>query len=236
MKILTWNIRQGGSFSRLGPIIRALVKHDPDVIVLTEYWEGEKGERIKNGLLLQGYPHLLSSKPVERTNGILIASKEPVTPYPAYEDVPKERWIEICIKAFELNVLAIHVPSISSNIHSKENFWKQVKQYAKYKLDTRTVIVGDFNTGLSNDAQGTPFICSEYMQDILDYGWIDSWRYTHGLFNQYSWFSNKGNGFRLDHILISPSLKDGLLESYLSHRERLDKISDHSILVTELQL
>gem|GEM_PF-6500524 len=58
------------------------------------------------------------------------------------------------------------------------------------------------------------FHCMEDMQYLFDGGWIDSWRYTHGSFTQYSWYSNKGNGFRIDHIFLSPILKPYLAEAY----------------------
>ncbi|WP_240519070.1 hypothetical protein [Bacillus cereus] len=42
MKILTWNIQQGGSEKRIPQIAEQLQKHAPDVLVVMEYWEGKK--------------------------------------------------------------------------------------------------------------------------------------------------------------------------------------------------
>jgi exonuclease III len=42
MKISSWNIRQGGSKQRLPKILSAILKHNPDVCVLSEYTEGKK--------------------------------------------------------------------------------------------------------------------------------------------------------------------------------------------------
>jgi len=45
MKLLTWNIKHGGS-SRINNILQTLVNHDPDLIVLTEF-------RVKNELQMR---------------------------------------------------------------------------------------------------------------------------------------------------------------------------------------
>lgn len=96
--------------------------------------------------------------------------------------------------------------------------------------------MGDYNTGLAEDTQGAPFVGPQYMQELVDLGWTDTWRYTHGSFSGYSWYSTKGNGFRIDHVFVAPALKGNILESYFSHQERLNGLSDHSILVVEIQM
>ncbi len=49
MRILTWNIKHGGSKKQLENIILNLIDHDPDLIVLTDY-RAENGRIISNGL------------------------------------------------------------------------------------------------------------------------------------------------------------------------------------------
>jgi exodeoxyribonuclease-3 len=238
LKILTWNIRQGGSKARLPQIIDTLTKHSADVIVLTEFWGGGKGECINSKLREAGYYYQVSSNPDEKVNGILIASKQQIErlPSPGKHQRIKERWLEVSLPRSGLYILGIHIPTKHSELHSKKEFWQEFKQYAHERLETKTIIIGDFNTGLEEDAEGAPLYCREDMQAVLDIGWIDCWRYTHGSFKQYTWYSNTGNGFRIDHALISPYLKERLLESYFSHSERLQKISDHSLLSVELNL
>ncbi|WP_257207785.1 hypothetical protein [Bacillus toyonensis] len=46
LKLLTWNIRQGGSVKRIPRIVEQLSKHSPDVLLLIEYWEGKRGKRL----------------------------------------------------------------------------------------------------------------------------------------------------------------------------------------------
>lgn len=238
MKLLTWNIRQGGALHRLEGIVHRLVNHSPDLIVLTEFWEGTKGEKIKGSLREAGYAYQFSSNPAEKQNGLLIASYHPLellpSTYGGTEAV--ERWMEVYLPKFDLHILGLHIPVEGSSLHDKKAFWNEVKRFADEQKESRVVIMGDFNTGLHVDTEGAMFHCMEDMQYLLDVGWIDSWRYTHGSFTQYSWYSNKGNGFRIDHIFLSPVLKPYLAEAYFSHGERIQKLSDHSLLVAELLL
>jgi endonuclease/exonuclease/phosphatase family metal-dependent hydrolase len=46
MRLLAWNIRQGGG-SRLGRIADALARHEADILVLSEYRGGESAARLR---------------------------------------------------------------------------------------------------------------------------------------------------------------------------------------------
>lgn len=238
MKLLTWNIRQGGSKRRLPFIVEGLCKHSPDVMVLTEFRVGEKGEYIKSKLRENGYEHQFVAPVPANTNAVLIASSHHFEVLPSQTQIhgSMARWTEIRLPVFNLYLLGVHIPVGSISSHNKVEFWNAVIKYAQKYRDQRAIILGDLNTGLADDFEGAPFLCQNEMQQVLDNGWIDSWRNTHGGFRQYSWYSNKGNGFRIDHIFLSSILKPFLMESYFSHEERLQRVSDHSVLITELNI
>ena len=50
----------------------------------------------------------------------------------------------------------------------------------------------------------------------------------------YTWFSNRGNGFRVDHAWASPTLASEVRASRHDHRSRKQRITDHSALVVDL--
>jgi hypothetical protein len=54
MRLLVWNIRQGGG-SRLARIAHAVVRHEADILVLSEYRGGEAAGRLRAALALLGY-------------------------------------------------------------------------------------------------------------------------------------------------------------------------------------
>jgi exodeoxyribonuclease-3 len=236
LKLLTWNIRQGGSNKRIPRIVEQLGKHSPDVLLLTEYWEGEKGESIKYLLRDNGYRYIVTSNGGAKQNSLLFASLHPFDVVaPLYRSKSnRQRWLEIVFPQYELHIVGIHIPTNNNNVQEKLEFWEEVNSFAKTRCNSKTVIMGDYNTGLAEDAQGAPFVGQQCMQELIDVGWIDVWRHTHGTFSGYSWYSTKGNGFRIDHIFAAPCLKGSILEAYFSHQERLEGLSDHSILVVEL--
>lgn len=48
--------------------------------------------------------------------------------------------------------------------------------------------------------------------------------------------SKDHNGFRLDYIYVSEDLKSRIKTSEILHEARLNKISDHSIVVTQIDI
>ncbi len=234
MKILTWNIEHGGS-SRIDDILQTLVNHNPDLIVLTEFRavnEIQIRDRLKNA----GWYFQLSSNPEAKTNGIFIACKEPIELYEIEQNrLPnaQHRWLNVLVPRLGLYILGVHIPGATDK-WGKEDFWKAVVQYAGDRIDTQSIIIGDFNTGLKIDSEGTPFALRKYMEKLANIGWIDAWRMKHPLERDFTWFSRVGNGFRLDYAFITPLLMDNLHVADHSHEERVKNYSDHSSLIIEL--
>ena len=231
MKILTWNIRQGGSKQRLAPIINTLISHNPDVLVLTEFWDGRKGDFIGGHLRDAGWEHQLTSNPSPRTNGLFIASKWGISPC-KQSVVPTEghRWMEFDVNG--LRILAVHIPLGPT----KPLFWDKIVERAEQLVAGPALIIGDFNTGLPEDAQGAPFKCVESMQQVLDMGWYDAWRLANGSEQEFSWYSSAENGFRIDHAFVSAASKDRVRHCAYSHQERRLGYSDHSALMIDLAI
>ena len=234
LKIIEWNIKHGGSERRIPGILDAIRSHDADIVVLTEF-RIERQESLIKGFQDLGYSHFISSDPAPRTNGILIASRSKLVPIgSSYAEVGvKQKWLEIEVVEGQFRLLCLHVPGAGDG-WGKEAFWRSVIVYAKDHLNDRALMIGDFNTGLGIDAQGTPFKLSNYMIDLLDLGWADVWREVNPDKREYSWFSNSGNGFRLNYLYASKSARDGVKEVELSHTEREDGLSDHSLLIVRI--
>ena len=74
MRLLAWNIRQGGG-SRLAGIVAAVAHHDADVLVLSEYRGGDSAERLRAALALVGYRHVTELVPPPQRTGVLIAAR-----------------------------------------------------------------------------------------------------------------------------------------------------------------
>ena len=74
MRLLAWNIRQGGG-SRLARIADALVARDADILVLSEYRGGESATRLLAGLHALGYRYVTRVAPPPKRNGVPIAAR-----------------------------------------------------------------------------------------------------------------------------------------------------------------
>ena|SRR5215472_9493883 len=76
MRLLAWNIRQGGG-SRLPRITDALKRHDADIVVLSEYRGGPSAPRLVTALHALGYRHATTLVPRPSRNGVLVAARRP---------------------------------------------------------------------------------------------------------------------------------------------------------------
>ncbi len=59
------------------PIIDSLAHHNPDLVVLTEYRSDYLAD-LEQGLKKIGLPHVITTNPLPKVNGILVASREPL--------------------------------------------------------------------------------------------------------------------------------------------------------------
>lgn len=234
MKLLTWNITHGGS-GRIEGIIRTLVQHNPDLIVLTEY-RAEPGDPIGNGLRNNGWIYQISSHPPPDNNGILLASRFPLESKAVETDHPlvRCRWVEARVPGHDLTVVGLHIPT-AKNKPAKRAFWEHLIAFARTHLNEPCILMGDFNTGLPLDAAGSPFVYSEYMRELSGLGWVDAWRRIHGPEKrEFTWYSTAKKGFRLDYGFLSPEMVGRLKDARHLHECREQKISDHSPLLVEI--
>ena len=72
------------------------------------------------------------------------------------------------------------------------------------------------------------------MDAIEQIGFRDLWWHRYPERREYSWFSTRNNGFRIDHALLSQELAGCAGAVYYSHMERTAGLSDHSPLIVEL--
>ena len=71
------------------------------------------------------------------------------------------------------------------------------------------------------------------MDAIERIGFRDLWRQRYPERREYSWFSTKRNGFRIDHAFLSQRLAPFVGTIHYAHDERVAGLSDHSPLILE---
>lgn len=236
MRILSWNIKQGGSFRRLEGIVSCIKEQDPDVVILSEFRSNVFASELKKVLLKQGFVSSLNTSVDDKTNSLLVLSKHLIQR--SLSDISlncPQRWLEFSLDGKDMLFLAVHIPG-SGDKWGKEDFWKKLIIFAKQNLNTKAVIIGDFNTGLSIDTEGESFKFGDYFKSLSELGWEDCWRLLNGDTREYSWYSSKGNGFRIDHCFITSNLKGNIKRAYYSHKDRMNAHSDHSPLIVDLDI
>src|SRR5699024_5259364 len=104
-----------------------------------------------------------------------------------------------------LFLLGVHVPNVNET-YDKFLFWEQIIRYAQRRRKDRAVIIGDFNTARRDEKKKAPVKYSDFIMHLLKNNWLDAWKQEHRNMLDYTWFSHKNNGFRLDYLFLSPKL------------------------------
>lgn len=103
---------------------------------------------------------------------------------------------------------------------------------AHEEIDLKNPDTNHFNAGFSDEER-------EAFTNLLNFGYVDTFRYIHKDLIKYSWWSyrmrarEKGIGWRIDYFVVSDILKDKILKSDI-----FDGVlgSDHAPIILELDL
>lgn len=233
LRIVSLNLRHGGG-TRVEAIAAALAKHDADIIVLPEYRANRSGERLSLLLDGLGFGSQADSHPAAGSNGVAVASRRSWTSVgsPLAGTPDSGRVLEVAFDGFSLG--AVYFPLNASKVA----FWRErFLPLARSRRATPYLFVGDWNTGCHYvDEAGATFYGAPEFASMTTTGWTDAWRSLPQHEREYSWFSNRGNGFRLDHAFLSPALEPTLREAAFSQVERTPGITDHAALVIDLDV
>jgi exonuclease III len=230
MRLLAWNIRHGGG-RRLPAIFDALAGHAPDVVVFCEY-RRSTGPMLRAALVRLGYPFATGVEPPGGRNGVLIAARRSLRGSRVLSHRVEEPYRLIQAElACGLQLAGVYMP----NLLRKVPYWEAVLRAARRRRGGDAIFVGDFNTTRHFiDEAGTVCLTSQYMDHIERAGFRDAWRHRHPAAREFSWYSHKGNGYRLDHAFCSQALVSRIAAIRYSHDERRRGLSDHSAIVLDL--
>lgn len=228
MKILSWNIRQGGG-SRVLMILDVLNAENPDIIALNEWQNNKSGLQLQMGLLRLGYIYQVVPAAKPNINSAFIASRYPCssTIYNNIDDEYSANVVTAKYEAFDLH--SVYFPHKKK--HRLLDFFLQLESESKPQI-----IVGDYNTGINGvDQKGDSFWYESDFKALLSKGYVDAFRHVNGAILEYSWYSHQSNGYRYDHTLVSSDIVPLVGNCSYLHQYREAKISDHSPMLLFLQ-
>jgi exodeoxyribonuclease III len=210
-----------------------LRRHDADVLVISEYRGGDSATRLRAALAALGYRHATGLTPPPGGNGVLIAARVPFDDGgPVAAALPDPcRMVRAHFGA--LRIYGIYMP----NLLKKVPYWEAlIAALAAESLGALSVAIGDFNTCRAFvDEPGAIDVCAHFIDDVEAIGFCDLWRRRYPDGREFSWYSTRGNGFRIDHAFLSPALAGHAGVVRYSHAEREAGISDHSPLLLDLE-
>jgi exonuclease III len=229
MRLLAWNIRQGGG-SRLARIADAVSRHEADVLVLSEYRGGEAAVRLLAALETLGYRYATLLAPPPGRSGVLIAARCAFRDHGEIDSRLPEPYRMVGAEFPAFRLVGIYMP----NLLMKVPYWETLIA-TLVETGGHALVVGDFNTCRPYlDEAGAIDRTAHYMDRMAEIGFCDLWRRRNPEVREYSWYSTRGNGFRIDHAFLTDALAACTGTIRYSHEERLAGISDHSPLILEL--
>jgi exonuclease III len=211
-------------------IAEALAHQEADILVLSEYRGGEAAVRLRATLETLGYRHVTALAPPPGRSGVLIAARCAFRDHGEVDGGLPEPYRMVGVEFPEFRLVGVYMP----NLLAKVPYWETLIATLG-ETGRQALAVGDFNTCRPYlDEAGAIDRTAHYMDKMAKIGFCDLWRHRNPEVREYSWFSTRGNGFRIDHAFLSDALAARTGTIRYSHAERLAGISDHSPLILEL--
>jgi len=231
MTISTWNIRHGGG-KRIKEIVRVLSENVTDILVLTEYRQNSNQEYLQEELIKIGYKYHYHPISNSTQNTVLIASRLECE-VEIFDVLEGDQHRILKVSNEYCTLYGCYFPIKKLKVPLFEFLLGELREYLN---DKPIILTGDFNTGKHfSDEKGKTFYGSEYFDKFEELQLVDAWRYIHEERKEFSWYSNAGNGFRLDHFFIHSNWKNKIENCQYIHSCREAKISDHSLMKLELR-
>jgi exodeoxyribonuclease-3 len=260
MRIATWNIN--GVKARIASLLTWLRTAEPDIVCLQEIKTVDEGfPRLE----IESLGYNVATHGQKGFNGVAILSKHPIEDVsrglPGDPDDPQARYIEAVVPAGEriVRVGGLYLPNgnpIGGDKFAYKLAWlDRLEAHARalLALEEPLVLCGDFNIipeaedaktpgAWVNDALFQPESRRAWRR-LLALGLTDAVRAVHPQDGVYTFWDyqagawQKDNGIRIDHLLLSPSAADRLVDAGVDRTPRgWEKPSDHTPAWVELQL
>lgn len=246
LSLLSWNIRASQTAAQIAHLTE---QKNVDVLVLTEYRQLMRDDRLSAALAEAGWMYQHTPVKVPKVRGVLIASKHPLQLPPLDTNFHFGSLItelspyiaRVLLPDHNITLIGIYMPYADGP--AKETLWASLNSYARANPSGRYIITGDVNSCVEGETEGLSLYTPRPLKEIRALT-IDAWgemarRKGFPDRERYTWYSNTKygqSGIRLDYAFLSPSLHEHLSAARHDHAVRLQGLSDHSALYVDLTL
>ena len=229
MKLVSWNVNGIRACLQKG-FLDSFYQLDADIFCVQE----TKMQRGQADLEIEGYHYYLNSAVKKGYSGTLIYSKE--KPLNVFYGMNKEEHDQegrlITLEFENYYVITCYTPNSQNELKRLSYRMKWEDDFLTYleSLDKPIILCGDLNVAhqeidLKNPKSnrknaGFSDEEREKMTQLLNHGFIDTYRYLYPLQEGvYSWWSyrfkarEKNAGWRIDYFIVSDSLKDKIIDA-----------------------
>lgn len=229
MKLVSWNVNGIRACLQKG-FLDSFHQLDADIFCVQE----TKMQSGQADLEIEGYHYYLNSAVKKGYSGTLIYSKE--KPLNVFYGMNKEEHDQegrlITLEFENYYVITCYTPNSQSELKRLSYRMKWEDDFLTYleSLDKPIILCGDLNVAhqeidLKNPKSnrknaGFSDEEREKMTQLLNHGFIDTYRYLYPLQEGvYSWWSyrfkarEKNAGWRIDYFIVSDSLKDKIIDA-----------------------
>jgi len=229
MKLVSWNVNGIRACLQKG-FLNSFHQLDADIFCVQE----TKMQSGQADLEIEGYHHYLNSAVKKGYSGTLIYSKE--KPLNVFYGMNKEEHDQegrlITLEFENYYVITCYTPNSQNELKRLSYRMKWEDDFLTYleSLDKPIILCGDLNVAhqeidLKNPKSnrknaGFSDEEREKMTQLLNHGFIDTYRYLYPLQEGvYSWWSyrfkarEKNAGWRIDYFIVSDSLKDKIIDA-----------------------
>lgn len=243
MRLLAINVRSGGNAATIRPLLTRCERHNPDVIIVSEFRDTKAGATIRAELARLGFAQQAATDG-HRGNGVLVAALEPfeslVNPFGLSEDEYAHAVVQATFGT--LLVYGVYLPVQDR----KRPHLRCLIAAAKASVGRQVLAIGDFNSGRNETDIELNLRAGRLMDTFstadlyaeLETHWTEAWLALHPATHEFSWYpfrldpvQPRSNGWRIDKAFVSAALLQSLHAAEYDHRFRLDGLTDHSALI-----
>lgn len=233
MKLLIWNIKQGGG-PRRDRIAASIIAQDPDLVALIEFVPTTAAPLLSR-LRDAGFKQQVSTNQNGFDYAICVMSKHPMTTRPSGIPLLDDSglWLEIGLPSHGFSIGIVFVPTKSKQ---KRPYCDALVEIAASRQKDAFFFAGDFNTGRHpEDGDLKSLGGVNQFESILKAGFTDAWRHFHRDRQESTYVWRTTKQYRIDHALVSATLMPRVTDCHYSHDERVAGESDHSVLLVEIR-